>query len=259
MEILFQDELLNTINNYTLSNLPHSILLTGESGCGKHTLCNYIAEKFNLPMEDISDKLSLDLLSELNLKPLSKIYLIDSLKINIKDQNMILKFVEEPPENCYIIILTPYKRLLLNTIVNRCIQLDFKAYTKEELTTFTSNNKILNLIKTPGEVELFNNIDIDEITNFIYKILDKINVASFPNTLSISNKIAFNNEKDKYNFNAFINVLLQCAFNTSYKYADGVDVYNLTNTLVKNLTQPNINKRHLFEHYLCELWELKRK
>ena len=73
-----------------------------------------------------------------------KIYIIDSSTISIKEQNIILKFVEEPLKNSYIIILKNSK--LLPTILNRCQKWKFEAYSKEEL--------LLVLLTEAEELEL---------------------------------------------------------------------------------------------------------
>ena len=44
--IIGQTKLLNKINALNIDSLPHSILMIGDLGCGKHTLCKYIANKF---------------------------------------------------------------------------------------------------------------------------------------------------------------------------------------------------------------------
>ena len=46
--IIGQTKLINRINSFTIDSLPHSILMIGDLGCGKHTLCKYIADKFGL-------------------------------------------------------------------------------------------------------------------------------------------------------------------------------------------------------------------
>ena len=59
MNIIGQDSLISKINNLTLDSFPRSIILVGEKGSGKHLICSYISQKFELDVIDIS--LSLDL------------------------------------------------------------------------------------------------------------------------------------------------------------------------------------------------------
>ena len=86
--ILGQDKLLNYIDNQTISTFPKSLLLVGDSGSGKHLLVNYIANKFNLSIVDITNLLSLELITELQLKVEIFIYIIDISKVPRKDQNI---------------------------------------------------------------------------------------------------------------------------------------------------------------------------
>ena len=53
--IIGQTKLLNKINKLTLNTLPHSLLFIGEYGCGKHLICNYIANKFNLELNKLDN------------------------------------------------------------------------------------------------------------------------------------------------------------------------------------------------------------
>ena len=46
-----QSKLLNIVNNFTLDTLPHTILLEGLKGSGKHSIVSYIADKLNLQIE----------------------------------------------------------------------------------------------------------------------------------------------------------------------------------------------------------------
>ena len=47
----YQSHIFNYIDN---KKLPHSIIISGDRGCGKHSLLYYISDKFNLEIEDIT-------------------------------------------------------------------------------------------------------------------------------------------------------------------------------------------------------------
>ena len=53
MNIVNQDRILNYINSKSIDTLPKTILLEGKSGSGRHTIAKYIADKFNLIINDI--------------------------------------------------------------------------------------------------------------------------------------------------------------------------------------------------------------
>ena len=56
--IIGQDKILSQINTFTIDSLPSAIMIIGENGSGKHTIVNYIAERFKLIIEDITPQSS---------------------------------------------------------------------------------------------------------------------------------------------------------------------------------------------------------
>lgn len=255
MNILYQDKLLSHINRFTINTLPHTILLKGHQGSGKHLVCNYISDYFNLPLVDITEELNLEKITEIYLSPLPQMYLIDSDKISVKEQNIILKFLEEPSNLIFIVLLNS-NNLLLDTIKNRCYNLDLQRYTKDNLKTFLTSDitdqSLLNLIieisKTPGDVIKFSNVNFIDMYNFANKIFQYIKTANLSNCLTISNKLYFDNFIDNnYNVDLFCKVLLHISKSIS------PNIYILTNELNNALFIPHINKKLLFEKYIINL------
>ena len=75
----------------------------------------------------------------------AKIYIIeDADKMSISATNSLLKFLEEPSDNVYIILISPSKEVLLPTITSRTVNLGFKASQKEK-SEF--KQEILDVIK----------------------------------------------------------------------------------------------------------------
>ena len=115
-----QETILNRISRLNLDTFPRTLMLLGESGSGKHSIVNIIQNTFNLRSEDITEKISLDLLDEIYRRVEPYIYIISINSISIKEENTILKFLEEPLKNSYIILLADCKDGILPTILNRC-------------------------------------------------------------------------------------------------------------------------------------------
>ena len=88
------ESVVNIINSYTLDTLPHSILLNGKEGSGKHVLSDYISDKFNLNLLDITDDLSEDLINNIYRNSSPRLYQIDLRKIPEKDQNILFDIFE---------------------------------------------------------------------------------------------------------------------------------------------------------------------
>lgn len=256
-----QEKICNLIEKSTLDTFPRSLILVGPSGAGKHLICNEISLKFGLHIFDITEMLDLTTIDEIYQKVEPFIYTIRLNEISIKEENVILKFLEEPLKNSYIILLAENINGILPTILNRCQIWHLQNYSKEYLSTFTNGNElILHIAQTPGQVISLANESFNDMYQLTHKMLYKIDNASIPNTLSISDKIAWNNEKNKFNFELFIRTLL---FQTLGAFHDTQDrrfiqYYQLTNKLEKDSRIKNVDKRYLFEKFLLEARSLMR-
>lgn len=250
-----QTNLLRKLDNISLDSFPRSLILEGESGCGKHTYCNLIANKLNLEIEDITEKLELEYILELRSRISPKIYIVDSSDISIKEQNTILKFVEEPLKNSYIIILKNGK--LLPTILNRCQRWQFEAYSKEELSTFNVIDSY-NIANTPGQLLKIKGVDLNPIVSLADNIIDRIGRATISNTLSIPNKIALKGEKDKFDFQLFNKILLsrithRILSNNEIKY---IEMYKIISNYLDNCSVPRVDYKNVLDNFLIALWEV---
>ena len=259
-----QKKLLSIIDNSTLDNFPKSVLLLGPQGCGKHTLLKIISNKLNLQCFDITDVVSFDYINELYQRSIPAIYYIDMDQFTEKKQNIILKFLEEPLNNSYIILLSNDKSLLLETIVNRCIVYEFEEYTSTELEQFIESGEnvelILNVLKTPGQILSSNTNNLNKLYNLCVTIVNKLQIAGYANTLSISNKINYKDEYDKFDIDVFYNmlayVMLQEFIKTNNKMI--CSMYFKTNEYKKRLRDKRLNKQQFFENYITCMWKLVR-
>lgn len=85
----------------------------------------------SIGVEDIREQL----VGDIQIKPYSskyKIYIIDEAeKLTVAAQNALLKTIEEPPAYGIIILLTTNAEIFLQTIISRCVVLDFKPVSEE--------------------------------------------------------------------------------------------------------------------------------
>ena len=256
MNIIGQESILRFIDSHNLSNLPRTIMLEGPFGSGRHTLAKYLSQQYNLELIDISDNLNYEYIEFITLKVEPCLYLINCNKITVKNENAILKFLEEPPKNSFIVLLTENKHSQLDTIRNRCYCLTLQKYTVDQLRLFLSNGlseSVLMICRTPGEVLGFQNVSVEDLFALCNKIFDKIQEASFANTLTLVNNLAFKDEKDKYNVMLFMRALLLVATdrvmkNLPYCYSD----YALTQDYFTRFNV-KVDKKYLFENYLIVL------
>lgn len=261
MNIIGQEQLVNLIDSKTRSTFPRSVILLGPKGCGKHLISNYIAEKLDYTLVDITDKLSFEFINSLYLKPEPYIYTIEIKNISIREQNMILKFLEEPLKNSYIILLAETKNQMLDTIVNRCQLWTFKPYSVELLKELTCNDTILRIARTPGLLLELETVDIDEIVTLCNKIIESIDKASVPNILTISDKLAFKQEKDKIDIDVFAEVLLYQAnlYVKEIPEARYLTVYKNINRWYNERKVPNVNQKYLFDRFILSMQQELRQ
>lgn len=254
-----QEKLTTLLNSLPITKFPHSLILNGDKGCGKHTLLQEIAEKYKLEVVDITGKLTLDFISEVQESPFSGIYSINADKISIKEQNIILKFLEEPSTSVYIIILCENVNNLLTTVKNRCETWVFSQYAKDFLNRYIVNttNKetaenLLKIARTPGQVKLLDSTDIDTYLSLTDKIFDKCGVASISNLLTISNKLGFKGEKEKLDFDIF----KMCLLFSAERYVEKTsryDIYVVCHDFIKRVSTAYIDKKQCFENFLLSL------
>ena len=133
-------------------NLSHAQLISGDDGIGKSILAeilgklilngdlnreyvdiiNYKPSKASFGVDDVRN-----IIDEVNKKPFEgdkKVIIIhEGNKLTIQAQNALLKTIEEPPMEVYIIILCESLELILATIKSRCEIYKLTPLTKEEL------------------------------------------------------------------------------------------------------------------------------
>ena len=256
IELIGQNKLIEKINNTPLATLPHSIILLGQKGCGKGILIKYMCEHYGLERIDITDRVDLETIDNIYLSVDPAFYVVNGSTMTVREENAILKLLEEPPKNAFLIIQVRSKNLLLDTILNRCQIWEFEAYSKEVLKQFTQDEQILNIAKTPGmAVRLSEQGSLKDQLELADKILDRISNANVANILTIPNKIAFNEEQNKYDLELFLAVLNYVAVNKIINNSDQryVFAYKLLDDLCNSITIPHVNKKLLFEHFLLEL------
>ena len=259
-----QEKLNSLIRDLTADTMPRSLILLGDRGCGKHTLVKEIGEKLSFDVVDISDSISLETIYFANTRVNPTIYTINASDLTVKNENTILKFLEEPLDNTYIIILCESKSMLIETVLNRCVMWEFESYSREFLSEFVKDTEnwglILDLCTTPGQILELDSVNIKSMFDLADKMFNRIGFASIPNALSIADKFAFKNEKGKMNIETFSKILLNritelVRKETDYKY---YHAYVLVDDLVNSFSNRYANKKYLFEDFLIRLRVLFR-
>lgn len=258
--LLYQDNIINKILSLNIDSFPRTLLIEGKSGSGKHLLVDIISEHLNLTKVDLTDNLNFDTIFDIALKVEPLIYFIDLNKTTEKQQNVILKFLEEPLKNSFIVCIIDDKNSLLPTVQNRCQIWTMQEYTKENLIDFAKRNGVTNydefidLVNTPGDILKFTTTNIDSYITLAKTIFQKINRATPGNTLTISNKICFKDENDNIKIDIFGKILLRVAKeNMINNEPKAFIAYKLTRELNNKLKLRNLDKKYAFENFLMNL------
>jgi len=261
-----QRKLLQQLNKYTIDNFPRSTMLIGEKGMGKHTLVNYIKDNIlHLPVVDITEDLNSDFIKQIYLNPNPLIYVIDFTGITEKESNTMLKLIEEPINTSFLILLVDNKNTVLNTILNRCIIFELEQYTKEELKEFTKNcnneDLILNIVRSPGKI-IETNLDsyVQDLYNLCNTIVTKIDKASYLNTLTITDKINYKDEYNKFDLDLFFDCLTYCYYSDfiGNKNNKSLKCYLYTIESRKKLVDKRLNKELFMSNFLSNLWKVAK-
>ena len=252
-----QKKLKSKIDSYTWNTFPKSVLLVGDLGSEKDEICEYISEKFDIPLYNITELITDEYIDEIYSMPSKGLYMVDCSKITEKEQNILLKFYEEPNSYMNIILTCENKYNILETIQTRSYELLMDLYTRDELEPLCNpENKeyILKVANTPGTVEDLNHVDLVGLEKLCRTILSSLCRANYQNTLTIADKINFKDEYDKYPLWAFIRVFSNTIleFINENKLVDS-NLYLLVNNFNKTY-EPLLDKRRYFENLLTEMW-----
>lgn len=255
-----QSNLISKFKLYSLKTLPHSMLFVGEKGCGKHTLVKELERQFKISAIDISESLELETIQDINTCANSHFYIIDTSKINEKQQNVILKFLEEPTNSVYVILLATSKSTLLDTIVNRCMVFEFEPYSSQQLMQFLPFEEGIEILveycHTPGQVLSTTIEKIKILIELCDNIAKNVGKARFPNIFKISSRVM----QEEIDLDLFYNVLLERLYrffidtqNVAYK-----DMYNITSNALKKHNDSRLNQELIIDSLVMELHEASR-
>ena len=262
-----QNDIVSWIYNHTIDNLPKIIMFLGEKGSGKHELVNLISEHLKLDNVDISESINSDTINEIYSNPIPKIYLINLDNLNEKQQNTILKFIEEPIDSSFVILLSSNSNLILETIENRCYKIKLKSYSTTELSQFIKDEKykdfLLNTCTTPGQIISLqeSNCNLNDLYNLCNKVVNDIDKATLSNALSILNNLNITNIYDKFDLKTFMKTIEYIIM----KNIDNLNfnllflTYNITEKYLNRLNDTRLNITSLMTNYIIELWEERQK
>lgn len=267
-----QDSLLQKINGFTVETFPHSFIVYGEKGSGRHMLCSFIADKFHLEYVDVRERIGdtklitkkysasalRDFLDDCTLNVFPTLIIFEATDLQEKESAALLKILEEPPRQLYIAIIAPSPQSLIPTIKNRAIEFDIPVYTRDTLKLFLTDDSqecFLEYANTPGQVLSLSTLGVSSFNDMLklaYRIFTNITKATYGNLFNISNRF-FPRSEDKFPFEVFALMLYKTCYKLLLQCSFSYDAMLLTFQLIQDIRKPRSDNRLLFEKYLFDL------
>ena len=151
------------LSNFEINTSNRSYLLTQNGSNPNLNLIDILPEKKNIDIQQIRNLIKLMNKSSFNNKP--RFILIDNIEfLNTNSINSLLKFLEEPNNGVYFILINSNKKIL-PTLKSRCLNFKF----------FLSNNISLEIANKLTNIDISNQIN-NELLNYyispgnIYKL-----------------------------------------------------------------------------------------
>ena len=252
-DIIGQQQIKNHLQIAIKQNtISHAYILCGEKGSGKRTVSDAIAqtiqcenraggidsceickscmqakshnhpdikyithEKASISVDDIREQLN----NDISIKPYSsqyKVYIIpDSNKMTEQAQNALLKTIEEPPSYAVIILITDNISGILPTIQSRCVTLNLKPLSNNEIAGYLTAHLKLEPERAQiaagfcqgnmgKAIRFASSADFQEMKEEILSLLksiDKMEITEITNSIK-------NFSKNKHNINDYLDLML---------------------------------------------------
>lgn len=253
------------------NKFPKFCLIQGARSWGKKQLVTEIAKLMSIDLVTFENKVD-DLRECIRLayeqtSPILYV-LTDGDTMSTAAKNSILKLVEDPPKNAYIVMLVENVETILPTIRSRAYSFQMDSYTQDEIRLYltTKDNaftqeeleKIICVCNCPGEVNLLMSSENAEILDLVDKLLDNIGKVTLSNLLKLSKKFKINDTSEGIDINLFLNCVQYHLFTRYTKTRDKkyykayVEVVSSRKALRTNTT----NKLYTLDNLLTEMWKI---
>ena len=216
-----------------------------------------------------------EIVEETFVKPVNrenKIFIIKNIdKSTEQAQNKLLKVLEEPPKNVHFVLCISNMANTLATLRSRAYTLQLRPLTVREVKEILdkkypnatdSERKIaLRICTTYEQVQDLFKQDVEELVEFVEKVVDNVASVTVTNALKILLSLKFKeDDKGKYNPILFLNLYAETLTDRFLDEYISVDEYqNAMNSVLELRTELRvnaINSKNLFELWLLEQWQI---
>lgn len=162
-EIVGQEMILQTLRSAVdYDEIPHFIMFTGPTGCGKTTLARIVRRKLKCGRQDFQEvaprkieevRVIRSRISQAPMRSKCRVYLIDEChKLTSDAQDEFLKMLEDTPSHVYFIFTTTDPQKLKKTIRNRATELAVKPLSNKDLSRLVVDICLAENKEIPHEV-----------------------------------------------------------------------------------------------------------
>lgn len=262
--VIGQQRLLTILNKYEIATLPKTLLFVGPHGCGKQHIAHYLAAKLGLPIKVLDKDISADDLADYTFSTIKTVYLINLDDFTEKQQNILLKFIEEPSDTVFVILTTSAPARVLDTIQNRCIRHNFENYSVEELTQILNKSvdpKMLDIFKTPGKLKMLTERSFVDTLSLANMIVTGKRPANYAQFLTIITQVNFKDLYDKVDLHLLLDAVEYVAFMDFVQNSSEQSkrILDITVVFKQHATQSTLIKEALMINYLLKVWEVSNE
>lgn len=287
-----QKQVLKQIDNLIEKGFPRFVVITGQRGQGKTELANYIFHKldeyYSTPEPDnrggiymLEIGIKIDEIREMiemaykQTEPI--IYLIQNAdKMSINAQNSLLKLVEEPPQQAFIIMELQQIENTLETIKSRCQEIKIEQYNEKDIQEMinkinpvldaTERRMISKVAQNYYQIEMLVRYGIRPFYDYVDKVYNNIYKVQSANSFKIAEKLDLKDTGEGYDLEMFWNMYIyRCigelfglmaspANENDWAEADIVGkCINITEKYKQKLNINGINKSMLFDQWILDI------
>lgn len=256
--------------------VPPFVIICSQSPIANKEMAYYLAKKDYLGMNIVIGDNKVDTVREIismaytQTIPTYYIFL-DADSMSISAKNALLKVTEEPPKNVHFVLCISSMLNTLATLRSRAYTLQLRPLTVREVkeildkkypnATELERQIAIRICTTYEQVQDLFKQDVEELVEFVEKVVDNVASVTVTNALKILLSLKFKeDDKGKYNPILFLNLYAETLTDRFLDEYISVDEYqNAMNSVLELRTELRvnaINSKNLFELWLLEQWQI---